>query len=191
MGTSVQPAKATDIQQTVLAEPFTFQFFLTVDELNEAAGLRKTFLNSRDGKILGRIVCGLGVPYFLLKPYFMGTNWTDLLHADPVRAFFLLSVAALDLWVVTGQIGVRWLNARMNKLDLVRQIVLSDAAVHVTHGAQQFHRKWNEFRWVQETPNLFVLQTLGRQFWTLPKRVIPNSRRAELELFLKSKLPQK
>jgi hypothetical protein len=146
MGASIQPALATDIKQTLLAEPFAFRFFLTADELNEAAALRKTFLNSRDGKIFGRIVCALGAPFFLLKPYFMGTNWTDLLHADPVRASFLLALAALDLWVVTGQIGVRWLNIRMNRLDLGRQLVLSDAAVHVTHGSQQFHRKWNEFR---------------------------------------------
>ncbi len=166
-------------------------FFLTGAELDEVVAARKTASNTRANKIFVRIITGIGAVVLLfLLPSLRG-GWHGLFMWNPPRALFYLALGVLDLWIAVGMPGGKKLNQLVNRLDVERHIRFSDRGVFVTHGSRTFDQEWSNFRFFQETPNLFLLQTVGTSFWTVPKRILSPSAAQELRAFLTAKLPQR
>ena len=82
------------------------------------------------------------------------------------------------------------LNRKMNSLDNERRICVSHRGVDITHGSLQLRqqKQWSDFTFFQETPTIFLLQTNGTSFWTIPKRAIPAGRTDQLRTLLSAKL---
>jgi hypothetical protein len=80
------------------------------------------------------------------------------------------------------------LNRVANRLDVERRICVSHRGIDITHGRLRQQKQWKDFSFFQETPTIYLLQTNGASFWTLPKRAIPAGRGDQLLALLNAKL---
>jgi|HubBroStandDraft_1064217.scaffolds.fasta_scaffold00106_51 hypothetical protein len=144
------------------------RFFLTPEELDEAARVRKVGSNLQNNRLVMRLVCGVGAFYLLYLPHKFGGSWSSWLHNYPVLAVLLGALIALDAWIAMGQFGVARLNRVANRLDLERRIALSDQGVDVSHGRTSHQKKWQDFSFFQETPTVFLLQQWELRFGRYP-----------------------
>ena len=118
-------------------------------------------------------------------------GWQALVMWNPPRALFYFALGVLDLWIAAGSPGGKRLNRVVNRLGVERHIRINDRGLLATHGSKTFDQQWSYFRFFQETPNLFVLQTVGTMFWTVPKRTLPPKGTEQLRALLMAKLPQR
>jgi hypothetical protein len=124
-------------------------------------------------------------------PFLTGTNWAALWRHQPGPAIFWGGLLILNVYVLLGQPGMKKLNRLANRLDVERRICVSHRGIDITHGRQQQRKSWNDFSFYQETPTIFLLQTTGPSFWTLPKRAIPAGPEDQLQTLLKAKLQRR
>jgi hypothetical protein len=164
------------------------RFFLKPEELEEAAAIRNVKSNQKSQKALTRTICGLGAVYVAFVPYIKGASWSMWWHHRPEAVVFWAALLALDIYVVFGQPGIMKLNRIANRLDVERRICVSHRGVDITHGHLRQQKQWKDFAFFQETPTIFLLQTTGSSFWTLPKRAIPAGRGDQLQTLLNAKL---
>ena len=173
-------------------EVVDIRFFLKpTEELDEASAIRKATSNTSANKALMRAICGLGGVYAGFAPYIKGTNWSWWWQHRPGAAIFWAGLLILDLYVLLGQPGIRKLGHILNRLDVERRICVSHRGIDITHGRLRQQKTWKDFSFYQETPTIFVLQTTGPSFWTLPKRAIPAGRGDQLQTLLNAKLQRR
>ena len=168
------------------------RFFLTAEEFDEGISKLRTTANTPTAKIVMRLVCGLGA-YFLWRiPGTHGQTWGEFFQAQPVFAIWLAVVLAFDVLIVLGVLQSPKVNRLANRLDWERRICFSDRGVDINWGAKMnFHYRWQDLLFFQETPTLFILKAGGTQFWTMPKRAIPAGFGDKLRTMLSARLPQK
>jgi hypothetical protein len=167
---------------------FDVRFLLTEPELQEAAAKRNPLAHNPFVKVLAQVISGLGAVFLPLVPHMLGQTWLELLKSQPVGTVFVITVTVVNLWVATGAIGSAALNRRVNRLDLERHIMFTDLAVQITHGGKTREMAWKRFSSFAETPDLFILETVGIQFWAIPKRALPPGCAQKFRLFLTSKV---
>jgi len=166
------------------------RFYLTESELREAACLLHPVIANRFVKPLVRVFNGCAAIIILMVPSRFGWTWQDLLRHSPHHAVLLGVVALGCAWTATG-VGMKSLDHHLNRLDLERHIVLSDQGVTVTLGERRSYSPWNDFVFFRETPTIFVLQTTGTRFWTIPRRVLSPADVGRFRELLCKKLPRR
>jgi hypothetical protein len=172
--------------------PVELRFFLTAEEFDEGISTLRTRANNPAANIVMRLACGLGA-YFLWRiPGTHGLTWSEFLREQPVFAIWLAILLVFDGLIVLGVLQSPKINRLANRLDWERRICFSDRGVDVNWGARMnFHYRWQDLLFFQETPTLFILKAGGTQFWTMPKRAIPAGFGDKLRVMLSARLPQK
>lgn len=168
-------------------ESIDCRFTLTRDELNEATVARHPWIGSKTGKVVMRALSGSCASLVLWFPLHVATSWSQIFRNEPGVAIGLIVYAAFCLWSATGYVGLR----DLNRLDLERQIRISNLDVKVTLGTRTKIYKWREFFLFQETPNLLVLWTPFTRFWTIPKRSLQPEDQEKLRALLDRKLRER
>jgi len=191
MGPVATVPSANDLNGLDPKEVVDVRFFLKPEELDEASAIRKVTSNQKSKKTLMRVICGLGAVYIGLMPYIKGATWSMWWQHRPEAAIFWGGLLILDIYVALGQPGMMKLSRLMNRLDVERRICVSPQGVDITHGSLRQQKSWEDFSFYQESPTIFLLQTTGPSFWTLPKRAIPAGRGDQLVALLREKLPQR
>lgn len=192
LATAVAPARAVnDLNGLDPREVVDLRFFLKPEELDEAAAVRKVTSNTTTNKTVTRLICGLGGLYAGFRPYIKGMTWSWWWQHRPAAAIFWGALLVLDVYVLLGQPGMKRLNRFFNRLDVERRICISHRGIDITHGSMRQQKMWKDFSFYQETPTIFLLQTTGASFWTLPKRAIPAGRGDQLQTLLNAKLPRR
>ena len=147
------------------------RFFLTEPEYNEAVIARGSlWRTNRLYRIAGRVICDFVICFFIVAPSWVGDSWSHLLKTDPVLTIGLCGFAALWLYCALGMPWIEPLNRRFNRFDLEREITIAPDGVRIARGEKAWKKKWSEFACYYETAVLYVLQTRGFEFWTIPKR---------------------
>jgi hypothetical protein len=146
------------------------RFFLTEKEFEEAIIVRKSWQINPFYRVAGRVVCGCGAIFFLGLVWWRGKTWSHLFSTDPVTAGGLLLFAAFELCIALGLHEAKVWNRLINRFDQEREITVEEDNVKITRGPKTWTKKWKEFAGFYESPSMFVLQTRGAQFWTVPKR---------------------
>ena len=182
---------ANDLNGLDPREVLDIRFFLRPEELDEASAVRKGTSNAGGNEPLRYLICGMGALIAGFMPYLTGTNWAALWQRQPGPAIFWTGLLILNVYVLLGQPGMKKLNHLANRLDVERRICVSQRGVDITHGQMQQRKSWNDFSFYQETPTIFLLQTSGPSFWTVPKRAIPAGREDQLQTLLKVKLQRR
>ena len=190
-GSAVTAQGVSDLNGLDPREVVDVRFFLKPEELDEAAAIRKVASNQASNKTIMRIICGLGALYIAYLPHLKGGSWSTWMQDRPIAAIFWGALLVLDVFVALGQPGIMKLNRLANRLDLERRICVSHRGIDVTHGRTRQQKSWKDFSFFQETPTLFLLQTKGAAFWTLPKRAIPAGRGDQLQTLLRAKLQRR
>jgi hypothetical protein len=188
MGAPVPTQNTNDLNGLDPREVVDVRFFLKPEELEEAASIRNVTSNQKSHKALMRTICGLGGVYAAFLPYMKGANWSIWWHHRPDAFIFWGALLILDIYIVLGQPGIMKLNRMANRLDVERRICISHRGIDITHGRMRQQKQWKDFSFFQETPTIFLLQTNGASFWTLPKRAIPAGRGDQLQTLLNAKL---
>lgn len=172
--------------------PVELRFFLTAEEFDEGISTLRTKATSPTAKIVMRLVCGFGA-YFLWRiPSTHGQTWGGFFQEQPVFAIWLGLLLAFDVLIALGVLQNPKINRLANRLDWERRICFSDRGVDVNWGARMnYHYRWQDLLFFQETPTLFILKAGGTQFWTMPKRAIPVGFGDKLRMMLSARLPQK
>ncbi|MGA2347566.1 MAG: YcxB family protein [Candidatus Sulfotelmatobacter sp.] len=172
--------------------PVELRFFLTAEEFDEGISTLRTRANNPAANIVMRLACGLGA-YFLWRiPSTHGQTWSEFFREQPVFAIWLAILLVFDGLIVLGVLQSPKINRLANRLDWERRICFSDRGVDVNWGARMnFHYRWQDLLFFQETPTLFILKAGGTQFWTMPKRAIPAGFGDKLRVMLSARLPQK
>jgi hypothetical protein len=172
--------------------PVELRFFLTAEEFDEGISTLRSSANNPTAKIVMRLVCGLGA-YFLWRiPITHGLTWAEFFQGQPVFAIWLAILLVFDGLFVLGVLQSPKINRLANRLDWERRICFSDRGVDVNWGARMnYHYRWQDLLFFQETPTLFILKAGGTQFWTMPKRAIPAGFGDKLRMMLSARLPQK
>ena len=153
------------------AQTASVRFFLTQPEYSDAVVARGSlYRTSRLYRMAGRVVCGFGAYFFIVAPSWLGGSWSHLLKTAPLSAVSLSCFAALDLYVALGMPWIEPLNRRLNRFDLEREITIAPDGVRIVRGERVWKKKWSEFACYYETAMLYILQTRGLTFWTIPKR---------------------
>jgi Protein of unknown function (DUF2569) len=185
-------ASATQSVTQGLAAPVELRFFLTAEEFDEGISTLRSPANNPTAKIVMRLVCGFGA-YFLWRiPSTHGQTWGGFSQERPVFAIWLGLLLAFDVLIALGLLQSPKINRLANRLDWERRICFSDRGVDVNWGARMnFHYRWQDLLFFQETPTLFILKAGGTQFWTMPKRAIPAGFGDKLRMMLSARLPQK
>ncbi|HVN18212.1 MAG TPA: YcxB family protein [Dongiaceae bacterium] len=191
LGTAVGTTIATDINGLDPREVVDIRFFLKPEELDEAAAVRKVKSNTPASKTRARVICGLGGLYAASVPYLRGATWTWWWQHRPESAIFWGALLVVDVYIVLGQPGMQKLNRHFNRLDVERRICVSHRGIDITHGRLRQQKTWSDFSFYQETPTIFLLQTNGQSFWTVPKRAIPAGREDQLQTLLRAKLQRR
>ena len=182
---------ANDLNGLDPREVVDVRFFLKSEELDEAASIRNVTSNQKSHKALMRTICGLGGVYAAIMPYMKGASWSIWWHHRPDAFMFWGALLILDIYIVLGQPGIRKLNRKANRLDVERRLCISHRGIDITHGSLRQQKQWKDFSFFQETPTIFLLQTTGASFWTLPKRAIPAGRGDQLQALLRAKLQRR
>jgi len=86
---------------------------------------------------------------------------------------------------------VESLNRRFNRFDLEREITIAPDGVRIARGEKVWKKKWSEFACYYETAVLYVLQTRGFEFWTIPKRAFESGIDRSFHQILDSNLRRK
>jgi hypothetical protein len=188
MGAPVPTQNPNDLNGLDAREVVDIRFFLKPEELDEAASIRKVTSNRKSHKALMRTICGLGGIYAAFMPYMKGATWSTWWHQRPDAFIFWGALLILDTYIVLGQPGIMKLNRMANRLDVERRICISHRGIDITHGRLRQQKQWSDFSFFQETPTIYLLQTNGGSFWTLPKRAIPAGRGDQLQTLLNAKL---
>jgi YcxB-like protein len=166
---------------------FEIRFFLTKSELEEAGlALHPVIANQRINPFL-RLFNGMGALMIVAIPHILSTSWRELLKSEPVGTLFLAAVGLVSAWSSSG-VGMKALNHHLNRLDLEREISVSEVGVRIRHGNRVLDYPWKRFIFFCETPNLFILRRPGTQFWTIPKRALTPGDEPGLEELLRGKL---
>ena len=162
------------------------RFFLTRDELDDAARLLHPQFHSTFYTILSRTgfgVCGLVIPWMLR----MGTPWAEELRTQPGIAALLVAFALLCLWGAAGFVGLK----ALNRFDRERRITISGLGVEVSVGSRNSTYRWGQLLSYLESESLFVLKTQNSvEFWTIPKRALSPGDQERLRSLLDRKLPK-
>lgn len=148
----------------------TVRFFLTEKEFEEANVLRRTWITNRYFLIAARIFCCCAAIFFLGLIYWKGETPTHLLRTAPVTAVGLFIMIAAQLSVALGLNEAKVWNRLVNRFDQEREITIDKDTVKIARGPKTWRKKWKDFACFYESPSIFVLQTHGTQFWTIPKR---------------------
>lgn len=191
LGAAEIAQSANDLNGLDPREVVELRFFLKPEELDEAAAIRKVASNAAKNKVLTRVICALGAVYAAFVPYLHGSTWSLWWQHYPVSAIFWTGLLIVDVYVLLGQPGMKTLNRHFNRLDVERRICVSHRGVDVTHGSLRQQKSWKDFSFYQETPTIYLLQTTGPSFWTLPKRAIPAGRGDQLATLLSAKLQRR
>ena len=192
LGAAVAPARiANDSNGLDPREVVDMRFFLTPQELDEATAVRAVTSNQPKNKAIMRAICGIGAVYAVLVPYMKGANWPFWWEHHRGSSIFWIYLLVMDIYVVCGQPGMKQLGRVLNRLNVERCIRVSHRGIEITHGRMHQQKSWSDFSFYQETPTIYLLQTHGALFWTLPKRAIPAGRGDQLEALLKAKLRQR
>ena len=188
MGAPVPTQNPNDLNGLDPREVVDVRFFLKPEELDEAASVRNVKSNQKSHKALMRTICGLGALYAAFIPYMKGATWSTWWRHRPEAFIFWGALLIVDIYIVLGQPGIMKLNRLANRLDVERRICISHRGIDITHGRLRLQKQWKDFSFFQETPTIFLLQTNGASFWTLPKRAIPAGRGDQLLALLNAKL---
>jgi len=191
LAAAVPAPGASDLNGLDPREVVDVRFFLKPEELDEAAAIRNVKSNQRSHKALMRAICGLCAVYAAFIPYLKGASWSIWWQQRPAAFVFWGGMLVLGIYNVLGQPGMMKLNRVANRLDVERRICISHRGIDITHGTLRQQKQWKDFSFFQETPTIFLLQTTGASFWTLPKRAIPAGREDQLLALLKAKLQRR
>jgi len=199
---AVTPDQQKDLRELVQSEQAQTEsdqgdsvecnFFLTQEELIEPSaashrGFLQRWLNTKYGKIAGRVLCGLEALLLLWLPGHFGKSWVEEFRAEPGATAFLMGLVLLSLFVAAGAPGLK----ALNRLDLQRRIRISGRDVEIIRGARTAVWKWKRFVSYQETQNLFILRTqIVVRVWTIPKRSLQPGDQEKLRSILDRKLPR-
>ena len=173
------------------ADTASVRFLLTEKEFQEAIIVRRSWIASRFYRITSRAVCGCGAIFLFGLVWWQSETWSHLFGTDPVTAVGLFFFAVLNLCVALGLHEIKTWNRLINRFDQQREITLQRDSVTIARGPKIWTKKWSDFSGFYESPSMFVLQTRGAQFWTIPKRAFEPEVETLFHLFLKSKLPRK
>ena len=167
-------------------------FTLTPEEFDEGISTLRSPANHTTTKYVMRLICGVGAYFLWHIPASHGQTWQQFFQTEPVFAIWLAVLIAFDGLIVLGVLNSPKLNRLANRLDWERRIRFSDNGVDVNWGKRMnFHYRWQDLLFFQETPGLFILKAGGTQFWTMPKRAIPAGAGENLRALLSSRLPRK
>lgn len=127
----------------------------------------------------------------VVAPSWLGDSWPHFFKTDPVSAVVLCCMGVLWLDVALGMPGVELLNRRLNRFDLQREITIAPSGVTIARGRKIWNKRWTDFACYYETAALYVLQTRGMEFWTIPKRAFEPGIQEIFHEVLESNLPRK
>ncbi len=167
------------------------RFFLTEKEFEEAIVIRKSWITIPFYRLASRVVCGCGAILLLGLVWWQGESWSHLFSTDPVTAAGLLLFAAFDLCFALGMHEAKVWNRLINRFDQKREITVEEDSVTIARGPKTWTKKWKEFAGYYESSSMFVLQTRGTQFWTVPKRAFEPGVEPIFRHLLGSKLRRK
>ena len=164
---------------------------MTEKEFEEAIIVKKSWITNRFFLVAARVVCGCGAIFFLGIVWWLGDTWSHLFSTDPVTAAGLLLFAVFELCIALGLHEIKVWNRLINRFDQQREITVEEDNVKITRGPKTWTKKWKGFAGFYESPSMFVLQTRGTQFWTIPKRAFDPGVEPIFCRLLESKLRRK
>jgi len=169
---------------------FDLRFLLTEPEWREACRVMQPLASKPGLKLLGRLINAVWAIVLLLLPYKLGYSWSEMFRTHTFGTVPIAAMVCLSVLGATG-IGIKSLNHHLNRLDLERQIIVSDQGVKVTLGERVRNLQWKDFVYFSETSALFVLRTSSTQFWTIPMRVLSPKDIERFRSLLCDKLPRR
>jgi YcxB-like protein len=173
------------------ARTLEVRFFLSERELKEAFATLHPLITDRRFKTVARVLNGLAAVFYLSLPHLVGQSWKRFLQTQPVEAVLLVAAALVSGWSATGSIGSKTIDRFLNRVDLERHVVLADRGVTIARGDRTREYEWRRFMFFRETADLFILQTTGTSFWTIPKRVFDRQGEQDFRAFLGRKLHER
>jgi hypothetical protein len=167
---------------------FDLRFSLTESEWREAGALLHPISGGAYAKPWLRLFCGFCAVANLMAPALNGTSWSELIQCAPGRAAF----AALGaVACASGAIWMKSLDHRLNRIDLERHIIMTDASVTVTRNERTWNHRWQDFAYFREGQNIVILRNPGVRYWTIPLRAIPADRQLHFRKLLCNKLARR
>lgn len=151
---------------------FELRFFLTEAEWREAGTLLHPAIGNGFDKPWIRLFTGFCAIFNLVFPILNGWSWSDLIRDRPQSAVAIVLAALFCGFLSTG-FGMRFLNQRLNRLDLERYVVVSERGVRIEWNGRVFHYGWNDFSYFRTNSTLLVLRNSVFRFWTIPLRALP------------------
>jgi len=81
----------------------------------------------------------------------------------------VMVLGAIALWAAMGGPGNNALTRRLSRLDLERDVTLTDSGVRITRGTRTWDRGWEHYGSAFETEDVLVLKReTGLRFLTIP-----------------------
>ena len=172
------------------AADFDLRFFLTEAEWREAANLLHPIVGNGFNKPWLRLFLVCCAVFNLIVPVLNGWSWGKLIRDRPQSALAIGLAASFCGFLATG-FGMKFLNQRLNRLDLERHILVGEPGVRIAWNGRVFHYQWKDFLYFRHNSNVLILRNPGVRCWTIPLRALPpGSEPRFLELLCKN-LPRR
>jgi hypothetical protein len=172
------------------AAHFELRFFLTEAEWREAGTLLHPVVGNGFNKPWVRLFIGCCAVFNLIVPVLNGWSWSDLIRDRPQSAVAIAVGTLVCGFLATG-FGLRFLNQRLNRLDLDRHIVVSEQGVRIEWNGRVFHYGWNDFLYFRSNSTLLVLRNSAARVWTIPLRALAPGTEPRFLEFVARKLPRR
>lgn len=186
-------SETLDARDTACSTPalhFELRFFLTEAEWREGASLLHPTAGNGFDKPWVRLFVGFCAVFNLILPVLNGWSWSDFIRNRP-QAALAIGLGSLFCGFLSTGFGLRFLNHRLNRLDLERHILVTDKGVRIQWNGRVFHYGWNDFSYFRTNSTLLVLRNSAFRFWTIPLRALPPGTEPRFLEFVSRNLPRR
>ena len=168
---------------------FKADFVLNENDTRQATEAVHPWMSSAPGRIMARVVCGLGGLFFLWAPSHemfsdVHGGWAGMWRTYPIITVLYVPCCIAALWAAAGQLGLRRFEARLNHLNERRTYTFSEAGIAITMGSIQRSRSWKTFFDFVETDTTFILRTHFLSCLLIPKSALEQCGIQEFREFL-------
>jgi hypothetical protein len=190
-----QPSTSLDdpveIADEAASVRFDLRFYLTESEWEEATNLLHPIIGNTYSRPWVRLLSGVGAAWIIMMPTLLGgQSWHEMLLYQPMRAAFL-GLMALACALGTTRFAMKFLDHRLNRLDLDRHVMVSERGVMIAWNGRVFNYEWKDFVYFRESASVVILRNPGARFWTIPVRALPPGSETRFREFLRSKLSRR
>jgi hypothetical protein len=172
------------------ADYFELRFFLTEAEWREGSNLLHPIVGNGFDKPWVRLFVGSCAVFNLILPVINGWSWGDLIRDRPQSAV-AIGLGTLFCGFLSTGFGLRFLNHRLNRLDLERHMLVGEQGVRIQWNGRGFHYEWKDFVYFRNNSNLLVLRNSAYRFWTIPFRALPPDSESRFLEFVSRNLPRR